>query len=38
MPTPGSITTTTRQIDDEDVTAIHKALQKNTILSDLFGE
>ena len=33
-----SMTTTTRQIDDDDVTAIHKALQQNTNLSDLFGE
>jgi hypothetical protein len=34
----GGMTTTTRQIDDNDVTAIHKALQKNTNISDLFGE
>jgi len=33
-----SVTTTTRQIDDNDVTAVHEALQKNTTLSDLFGE
>ncbi len=32
------MTTTTRQIDDNDVTAIHEALQKNTSLSELFGE
>lgn len=32
------MTTTTRQIDDNDVTAIHKALQENTNISDLFGE
>ncbi|MEI6712099.1 MAG: hypothetical protein WCK88_08370 [bacterium] len=33
-----SVTTTTRQIDDNDVTAIHQALQKNTSISDLFEE
>lgn len=33
-----SITTTTRQIDDNDVTAIHEALQNNTSISELFGE
>jgi hypothetical protein len=33
-----SVTTTTRQIDDNDVTAVHEALQKNIPLSDLFGE
>lgn len=33
-----SVTTTTRQIDDNDVTAIHQALQKNTSVSDLFEE
>ena len=38
MMSGNSITTTTRQIDDNDVTAIHKALQQNTSLSDLFGE
>lgn len=36
--TGNGITTTTRQIDDNDVTAIHEALQKNTSISDLFGE
>jgi hypothetical protein len=36
--TGNGITTTTRQIDDNDVTAVHKALQKNTSISDLFAE
>ncbi len=36
--TGNGMTTTTRQIDDNDVTAIHEALQKNTSISDLFGE
>jgi hypothetical protein len=33
-----SVAMTTRQIDDNDVTAVHKALQSNTSLSDLFRE
>lgn len=36
--TGNGITTTTRQIDDNDVTAVHEALQKNTSVSELFGE
>ena len=36
--TGSGMTTTTRQIDDNDVTAIHQALQKNTSISDLFEE
>lgn len=36
--TGNGMTTTTRQIDDNDVTAVHEALQKNTSISDLFGE
>lgn len=36
--TNNGITTTTQHINDDDVTAIHKALQKNTSISDLFWE
>ena len=36
--TNNGITTTTQHINDDDVTAIHEALQKNTSISDLFGE
>jgi len=34
----GNGITTTRQINDTDVTAIHEALQKNSSVSDLLGE
>ncbi len=32
------VTTTSQHINDNDVTAVHEALQKNNSISDLFGE